>query len=48
VRVWDVRKFDVKLGVFVLFRSALSAARTAVSIFFDMDFVTMSRKIGFE
>jgi hypothetical protein len=21
VRVWDVRKFDVKLGVFVFFRS---------------------------
>jgi hypothetical protein len=21
MRVWDVRKFDVKLGVFVLFRS---------------------------
>jgi hypothetical protein len=48
VRVWDVRKFDVKLGVFELFRSALSAARTAVSILFDMDFVTTSRKIGFE
>jgi hypothetical protein len=48
VGVGDVRKLDVKLGVFVLFRSALSAARTAVLILFDMDLVTTSRKIGFE